>query len=185
MKTAILFVTHIYNEDIKRQIVKLYEETKDFATLYVGFQADKVRITLPDGIRSFPFTVKELNRLGYRSWGCTLMDGNFHFVMLDFYLKHTGCDYYWLIEYDVRFNGDWKNYFEFFADKDDDFISAHIGDFSGDTRWTRWKEIELVNIKLNHKMLLRSFNPICRISNRALALGHERCKLGDRGHYEA
>ena len=33
-------------------------------------------------------------------------------------------------------------------------------------------------------MLLRSFNPICRISNRALALGHERCKLGDRGHYE-
>lgn len=105
MKTAILFVTHIYNEDIERQIIKLHEETKDFATLYVGFQADKVRITLPDGIRSFPFTVKELNRLGYRSWGCTLMDGNFHFVMLDFYLKHTGYDFYWLIEYDVRFNG--------------------------------------------------------------------------------
>lgn len=54
MKTAILFVTHIYNEDIERQIIKLHEETKDFATLYVGFQADKVRITLPDGIRSFP-----------------------------------------------------------------------------------------------------------------------------------
>ena len=80
MKTAILFVTHIYNEDIKRQIVKLYEETKDFATLYVGFQADKVRITLPDGIRSFPVTVKDLNRLGYRSWGCTLMDGCWTFI---------------------------------------------------------------------------------------------------------
>ena len=40
MKTAILFVTHIYNEDIERQIIKLHEETKDFATLYVGFQAD-------------------------------------------------------------------------------------------------------------------------------------------------
>lgn len=184
MKTAILFVTHIYNEDIKRQIVKLDEETKDFATLYVGFQADKVGITLPDGIRPFPFTVKELNRLGYRSWGCTLMDGNFHFVMLDFYLKHAGYDYYWLIEYDVRFNGDWKNYFGFFADKDDDFISAHIRDFSGDTRWTRWKEIELVNIKLNHKILLHSFNPICRFSDRALSLLNERCLLGDRGHNE-
>lgn len=33
MKTAILFVTHIYNEDIERQIIKLHEETKDFATL--------------------------------------------------------------------------------------------------------------------------------------------------------
>ena len=32
MKTEILFVTHIYNEDIKRQIVKLNEETKDFDT---------------------------------------------------------------------------------------------------------------------------------------------------------
>lgn len=33
-------------------------------------------------------------------------------------------------------------------------------------------------------MLLRSFNPICRFSDRALSLLNERCLLGDRGHNE-
>ena len=33
-------------------------------------------------------------------------------------------------------------------------------------------------------MLLRSFNPICRFSDRALSLLNERCLFGDRGHNE-
>ncbi len=184
MKTAILFVTHFYNEDIERLIVKLYKETKDVATLYVGFQADKAQITLPDGILSFPFSIRELNMLGYRSWGCTLMDGNFHFVPLAFYLKYPGYDNYWLMEYDVQFSGDWSKFFSFFKHKDEDFISAHIETVKDNPGWIRWDEIDLFNINLTKHQYLKSFNPICRFSNRALGLLHERCRMGDRGHNE-
>lgn len=184
MKTAIIFITHIMNEVIDRQIKKLSDQTQGKADFFVGYQADKVQLSLPEGVNSFPFTIKGLNRLGYRTWGCTLMDGNFHFVMLDFYRQHPEYDYYWLIEYDVRFNGHWQEFFSFFMDKEEDFISAHIETVSDDPDWMRWHEIETIYLQIDRNALLKSFNPICRFSHRALALLHERCSLGDRGHNE-
>lgn len=182
--TAILFVTHIFNEEIEFQINKLRTETKEFASVYVVYQADKVNLKLPENVTRHAFTIETLNKLGYKPWGCTIMDGNFHFVLLDFYRQHPEYDYYWLIEYDVRFNGNWKTFFSFFQDKDEDFWTAHVETKKDNPAWMRWHEIELKNIPLNHITFLKSFNPICRFSNRAFALLHSRCLLGDRGHNE-
>ncbi|MCM1511137.1 MAG: DUF3405 domain-containing protein [Clostridium sp.] len=184
MKTAILYVTHVYNDDIEHQIQKMYQETKEFATLYLVYQYDNMRMGIPEHIPVHSFTIRSLNELHYTPWGSTIMDGNFHFVLLDFYLKHPDFDYYWLVEYDVRFNGHWNTFFSFFQDKDEDFISAHMETVDDNPEWMRWHEIELKNIPINRNVLLRSFNPICRFSNRAFALLHSRCLLGDRGHNE-
>ena len=183
-QTAILFVTHIYNKEIEHQINKLRSEASDFASVYVVYQADKVHLELPENVRRQAFTMETLNGLGYTPWGCTIMDGNFHFVLLDFYRQHPDYDYYWLIEYDVRFNGNWNDFFSFFQDKDEDFWAAHVEIKEDNPNWMRWHEIELKNIPVNDSMLLKSFNPICRFSNRAFALLHSRCLLGDRGHNE-
>lgn len=183
-QTAILFVTHIYNKEIEHQINKLCAEASDFASVYVVYQADKVHLELPENVRRQAFTMETLNGLGYTPWGCTIMDGNFHFVLLDFYRQHPDYDYYWLIEYDVRFNGNWNDFFSFFQDKDEDFWAAHVEIKEDNPHWMRWHEIELKNIPVNDSMLLKSFNPICRFSNRAFALLHSRCLLGDRGHNE-
>lgn len=40
--TALLFVTHIFNEVIKDQIKKLRTEAGEFASVYIVYQADKV-----------------------------------------------------------------------------------------------------------------------------------------------
>lgn len=184
MKTAILYVTHLYNNAIELQIQKLQKEIENLATLYVVYQADNVQLEAPEGVRSHAFTIRDLNKLNYTPWGCTIMDGNFHFVLLDFYLKNPEFDYYWLVEYDVRFNGNWNMFFSFFQDKDEDFISSHIETIHDNPQWMRWHEIEAAGIPLNEETLLRSFNPICRFSNRAFNLLHKRCLLGDRGHNE-
>lgn len=183
-KTAILFVTHVYSEEIEHQINKLRAEAEDFASVYVVYQADKVKLKLPENVKRHAFTIETLNKLGYTPWGCTIMDGNFHFVLLDFYRQHPEYDYYWLIEYDVRFSGHWNDFFSFFQDKDEDFWTAHVEEKEDNPAWMRWHEIELRNIPLNDSCLLKSFNPICRFSNRAFALLHSRCLLGDRGHNE-
>ena len=184
MKTAILFVTHVMNGGIKREIEKLREGSAGLADFYVGYQADGIPPEMPEGVRAFPFTLRDLNLLGYRSWGCRLMDGNFHFVPLYFYSRFPDYDYYWLVEYDVRFNGDWRTFFSFFEDKEEDFVSAHLETVEDNPDWIWWKALELLDIPLGREMLRRSFNPICRFSNRALGLLHGRCLLGDRGHNE-
>lgn len=184
MKTAIMYVTHIFPENIVREIEKLSAETSEKADLYVVYQSD--RVTPPAGLRTktHGFSVCRLNGYGYRSWGCTIMDGNFHFVLLDFFLSHPDYDYYWLVEYDVRFSGNWNTFFTFFEDKDEDFWSACIETYSDNCTWIRWHEIELTGITADNSFMLKSFNPICRFSNRALRLLHGRCLLGDRGHNE-
>lgn len=184
MKTAILYVTHLYNDAIEVHLQKLHKEVKDIETLYVVYQNDNVQIGMPECVQSHTFTIRDLNKLNYTPWGCTIMDGNFHFVLLDFYLKHPDYDYYWLVEYDVRFNGNWRDFFSFFHDKDEDFFAAHVETKEDNPDWIRWNEIELKNIPLNDSALLKSFNPICRFSNRTLSLLHSRCLLGDRGHNE-
>lgn len=184
MKTALLFVTHKMSEGIKMEIDKLHAQACDRATLYVIYQADMLAGVSPEGILSHPFALDGLNALGYPAWGSTLMDGNFHFVVLDFYRHHPGYDYYWLVEYDVRFNGNWRTFFSFFENRDEDFVTAHVERVEDNPHWPRWGEIELTNIDLEEKDMLRSFNPICRFSNRALSLLDERCSYGDRGHNE-
>lgn len=184
INTAILFTTHINNEAITRQILKLRDETKEFGNFYVSYQADKLFMQMPTGVNAFPFTIQELNQLGYTPRGCSLMDGNFHFVLLNFFRNFPVYDYYWLIEYDVRFNGKWKDFFSFFVEKEEDFISAHIETIEDNPQWYWWKELKTVNLYPAPKDLRKSFNPICRFSWRALDLLNRRCKLGDSGHYE-
>ena len=80
--TALLFVTHIFNEAIKDQIKKLRTEAGEFASVYIVYQADKVELNLPMDVKQHAFTIQGLNKLGYTSWGCTIMDGNFHIGFL-------------------------------------------------------------------------------------------------------
>lgn len=183
-KTALLFVTHLYNDDIRIQIEKLRDEMKGEADVFVVYQSEKLTIPQIDGINLFPFTIDELNELEYRAWGCTIMDGNFHFVILDFFKHYPIYDNYWLIEYDVRFNGNWNTFFSFFDDRDDDFIAAHVEKVEDNPNWMRWNEIEVVGKTLTNDDKLKSFNPIYRISNKALCVVEERCRKGDRGHNE-
>lgn len=186
MKTAIIFVTHIINDNIREQIIKLYEETKNFATLYIVHQSNLLQLheKFNENILCFSFSIEELQDLGYKTIGSTLMEGNFHLVLLNFYLKNYLYDYYWFIEYDVRFNGNWSTFFQTFITAKVDFISAHIEEFEDNPDWYYWNSIYLNHLSLTKDDLVKSFNPICGFSNRSLRLLNERCVMGDFGHNE-
>ena len=170
MKTAILFVTHKYNSHIEHEIIKLHNETYNYAILYVLFQTEYIDLKLTDPIRSFAYSLNDLNNYNYNTWGHSIMNGNFHFVLLNFYRKNPNYDYYWIIEYDVRYCGNWKSFFSFFDEKEDDFISSHIEFYTDNPDWPSWDSIELFKLKISMFDYLRSFNPICRFANRACSL---------------
>ncbi|MDD6516761.1 MAG: DUF707 domain-containing protein [Prevotella sp.] len=183
-KTAIMFVTHIFNEEIECQINKLRTETEELASLYVVYQVDKIKPELPDDVRQYGFTIGSLNKLGYTSWGCTIMDGNFHFVLLDFYRQHPEYDYYWLIEYDVHYTGNWSTFFNKVANDKSDLLSTYVRSWKDEPSWGWWATLETGNIQLPVEKQIASFNPVYRLSNQAMSAIDKLLTSGWQGHNE-
>jgi len=113
-----------------------------------------------------------------------IVPGSTHFPLLHFFSRHSDYDYYWLIEHDVRFSGDWRFFFEFFKNSNCDFLSTHIRHYSEKREWFWWKNMNHPRIFIPMEKRLRSFNPIYRISNAALRCVHASHCQGWRGHYE-
>jgi Protein of unknown function (DUF3405) len=58
------------------------------------------------------FSDQRLSRLNYRMIGPTLVPGHVGFPVLQFFCDNPDFDYYWAIEYDVRFSGDGFFFFD-------------------------------------------------------------------------
>ena len=76
------------------------------------------------------FTDSILTDMGYATMGDRLIPGNAHFAVLDFFKTHPTCDFYWFIEDDVVFNGNWVTLFDYYHDDGSDLIASYVGCFA-------------------------------------------------------
>jgi hypothetical protein len=158
MKQAFLFITHKKSDWISTEFQKLCEATKGLGDCFILDER------IPD--------------LGYPMLREGLYPGSNHFILIDFF-RRDYYDYYWNIEYDVKFTGDWKDFFNSFNTNNSDFITTHIRTQEEEPNWWWW-----YSFQGNAPQKVRSFNPIYRISNRALSLVDRRHKEGFTGHHE-
>jgi hypothetical protein len=103
---------------------------------------------------------------------------------MDFYLTHPGYDYYLVVEFDVRYTGEWESFLRSFESSDHDLITSHIRHYHEEPSFGWWCTLQHPTETIDKAGYLRSFNVIYRISNRALALIHEKQKNGWRGFAE-
>lgn len=124
-------------------------------------------------VNLFEFDMACLNSLGYRK----VLDlyGNDHYAIEYFFREHSEYEYYWVIEYDIFFSGDWGMLIGTFADNCADLISAHIEKKAPyNEEWCWWNSMNSnPPYDFANKMFVKSFNPICRFSNRALCFLNE------------
>ncbi|MDD1705763.1 MAG: DUF3405 domain-containing protein [Methanoregulaceae archaeon] len=113
----------------------------------------------------------------------TLLD-HVHFPLMDFYLTNPGYDYYWVVEFDVRYTGEWESFLRSFESFDHDLITSHIRHYHEEPSFGGWCTLQHPTETIDKATYLRSFNVIYRISNRALALIHGKQKNGWRGFAE-
>lgn len=144
---------------------------------------------IPDEVGSinhFSFDNSILHAMGYQPFANSLIPGSNHFPLLDFFLKNPGYDFYWYIEDDVRFTGDWKYFFDFFTQlsTQPDFLSSHIRTSQEEVNWDWFVSLKHPTIYLPHFLKIRSFNPIIRISNAALKCIHDMLIQKWSGHHE-
>ncbi len=141
---------------------------------------------LPGSIHSYPhttFSYNELSRLGYSMFRETLVPGSTHFPLINFYRNNSEYSYYWLIEYDVSYTGNWMKFFNYWDARDTDLLTGHIREYASEPDWTWWG-LEHPDETIPLEKRLRSFNPIYRLSNRAIAFIDEKHQENWRGHYE-
>lgn len=140
-------------------------------------------VTYPSAA-TYTFTNDSLFKLAYIPIAGSLIPGSNHFPLLQFYLEHPGYDYYWVIEDDVRFNGHWKDFFDSFAQADHDFISCHVRRHTEEPGWGWWNTLIHPDIEIPLTERVRSFNPIYRLSKKALQFLHQSLSDCWIGHHE-
>ncbi|WP_209332810.1 DUF3405 domain-containing protein [Lunatimonas salinarum] len=153
---------------------KIFKLTKDLGDTLLLYHLDKASPNFKgEGVRVFNFTDEVLSSLNYFPLGFSLIPGSNHFPLLKFYLSHPNYDYYWCIEEDVDFSGDWRAFFEAFSSVGADFISSHIRRYQDEPEWPWWSALAHPYFVIPQKQRIRSFNPIYRISRAGLELLHK------------
>lgn len=135
------------------------------------------------GYRSYIFDKSCLVNLGYRSLADDIVPGSSHFPVLQFFKEFPNYSYYWSVEYDVFFKGDWATFFLYFESIERDFVTSLIHKYPYNPFWTWWNYLEAPN-QIPKKRRLSSFNPIYRLSNKAICFVDRELRNGVCGHDE-
>lgn len=187
MKQAVLYLTNKSNEWTLSAFHALEQSLQGMADVYFAYhqQGDVLPVSLQNIENLFVFTSDVLNELGYTPIEKgKLVPGSNHFPLLKFFKENQCYDYYWLVEDDVRFSGDWKDFFDSFASSTSDFLSSVIETKAENPTWYWWTSLKTGNEVIAEEKLLKSFNPIYRLSSQALVCIDAHLRIGWMGHYE-
>lgn len=185
MNQTILFLSNKANEWTLQAYRALSDSMTLEADVYLLYHQQGT--VLPDslrGINVFPFNSSILHDMGYQPIEDSLLPGSNHFPLLKFFREHPGNDYYWLVEDDVRYAGDWKQFFDCFRTNSSDFLSSHIQRYEDHPGWYWWNSLRVTTEELPTDRMVKSFNPIYRLSRQALSVIDECLREGWKGHHE-
>lgn len=180
MKEEILFLTHKKNKEIEDAIRSLRDNMGD-RKLTIISQLQPFNI---EGTDLFLFEESIVHQMDFPTIGDSIIPGHAHFPVFAYIDNNkTDVDYYWVIEYDVRFSGEWSVLFDHFTKFSDDFLTSHIHYYHQEPDWYWW-EISHPKMTIPMEKRIRSFNPIYRISSEALKFLESAFRSGWKGHNE-
>lgn len=184
MSNALLFLTHMWAPELEREFSVL----SSIPGIEPWILTDRRNPDLSPLVSRYPrchvFGSELLDDLPYSTIGTGNFRGHAHFPLLDFFIGHRGFEYYWLVEYDVRYTGRWEQFFARFEDCSADLITEHIRRHAEEPGWLAWEPFGHPQHKVPLCERLRSFNVIYRISRRALTFLDRELRTGWYGHHE-
>jgi hypothetical protein len=114
-----------------------------------------------------------------------LRPGNWDFAILDCFRARPHYAHYWRVEYDVRFTGDWGDFFDRCSASPADLLGTTILRHSQSPPWFWWSSLGCPHGRPEPHKMIRGFFPVARLSRRACVLLDERYRAGWYGHAEA
>jgi hypothetical protein len=166
-RSAVLWVTHVWSPELEAEFQTLLRLEADVWLLLdrrtpgaADLAAQHERHHLFDEIRLFELPFPRLPGHG--------LINHPHFSVLDFFRSHPVYDRYSVIEYDVRYSGDWSHFFRSVEFYGHDLITSHIRRYADEPRWPWWSTLQHPSKRIPRERYLRSFNVIYGVSRAAL-----------------
>ena len=190
MQQCILFHTHLWHERVQSAYGKLKDECphgSDIVVLYDNtdgmFNPD---LLAPDSAYHL-FTLDMLRQtydMRCCSRAATLYPGNGIIPVFAFARSHPEYEYVWRIEHDVRFSGNWIDFFRAFADTTADLLATTVYRRAFRPEWNWWGSLKTPFWLWRKPELIRCFLPLCRLSHHACERLEKAQHQGWRGHEE-
>jgi hypothetical protein len=162
-----LWLTHVWSPELEAEFQTLLRLEMDVWLLLdrrtpsaAGLAAKYDRHHLFDEAQLFQLPYPRLSGHG--------LINHQHFPVMDFFRSHPEYERYWVIEYDVRYTGDWNQFFRSVEGYDHDLITSHIRRYADEPRWPWWSTLQHPSKKIPREKYLRSFNVIYGLSRNAL-----------------
>ena len=183
--SAFVVISHIFNRSIAREYEKIARAVEDLGEAWFIFQGERDQFQGIQPVKNL-FIVSRQNMLdlGFPMIGPEIYPGSTHFPLFNFLISKHDFDHYWLIEYDVRFSGDWRYFFQECTSLQEDFLSPHLYYWQEEPAWYLWDSLTHPEKTIPLERRLRCFHPVMRISRQALQALMKTHQEGWRGHGE-
>jgi hypothetical protein len=190
-RTAVLFQTHFFDSGSARVFARLQRGLPSgfeaLALVHLGLDAP-----VPAGLRKVPHHIVRTPELRYPPYTskCGGADwniwngGHTDLIMLHFFRAHPEYDCYWMVEYDVRFSGNWRRFFDPLEAVDADFLSPVLRRRADQPGWAWWAGFAPA-VPLRPEAQLCAFMPIYRVSQAGIRAVDAAWRAGWAGHSEA
>ena len=105
-------------------------------------------------------------------------------VPMRFFQDRPDYNRYWIVEYDVRFGGDWSSLFEELASSDADVLCTTVQAYADNPDWAHWHTLVTGGEEIPLDRRVKGFIPFGRVSRRLLDACDARYREGWSGHPE-
>lgn len=188
-RDAVLYYAHASSPVVRREVLRLRAALDAaFDIFVVGYcrSADDLRGI--DEVAAVAYTEADLRGLPYPGkldrFRADDYIGNTDLVPMRFFRDRPGYDRYWIVEYDVRFGGDWAELFADLASSDADLLGTAVQTWSENPGWAHWDTLSTAADSVPTTHRVKAFLPFARISRRLLESCDARYRHGWSGHPE-
>lgn len=189
---SIAMVSHVWTPDIQKIFERLQHEAPpdhdvrfllntNTLTPVLHLPAENVERILVEDLFRLPYPEK----CHAGEWDIA---GNLDLAFLEFRRRLPDYDFYWFVEYDVHYEGNWKTFFEHFRSSASGLICTTLDYISNVPHKlkTLGYPVLVVPDKMgwNEGNMIKGFFPVCRLSNTMLDALDQEYRAGLGGHYE-
>lgn len=180
---ALLLLTHKLDDAVFQLYADLKRGFDNFGDVFFLIHDEENRLVGELNQPCFAFKYKDIYDTNFKMVSTKLVPGSNHFPLILFGRKFPEYSHYWVVEFDVRFNGEWSIFFEDYASQSSDFSSCHIRSHDEEPDWPWW-EISHSKKMVPLESRIRSFNTLYRMSSSALKFIEAALTDQWKGHHE-